>query len=212
MGTHEIYGLSASKPFKIEGREEAAINLRLRKKPPCCKTLLTGRILCGLRPVKGASILVMDKRKIPVCRAVSDEKGKYAVYGLKPGPYNAAASAKGYKASPIKKLYIRPCVNTRLSFSLKESFLFRNGTIYGTVREKESGRPLRGAACALKGKWPETYYTASTNSDGQYLFYGVRPGNYKLCSVLHGYRASCIEAAIAYNNQSLKVDIFLEKE
>ena len=48
MYQYDIYILGVSDSFKLKARENAIVNLELKKVPPCYHTLLSGKVCCVL--------------------------------------------------------------------------------------------------------------------------------------------------------------------
>ncbi len=210
MAARDIYVLEASKPFKIRGREEITANLTLRKLPPRCGALLRGRVFSECLPVKNATVLIFDRRRLPVAHATTDEEGAFSVGELEPGRYFAVASAAGYWTSRIKRARLRAQKTVFLSFCLEKTA--ESATVYGVIAEAVSGSPLCGASVFLPQRNRPRRYKAVSNAKGQYLIYGVEPGAYELFAIKRGYRAACAGLIEIDGNARLKIDMRLEKE
>jgi hypothetical protein len=211
MTFRDIYVLGASSPFVLKGREEVTVNLRLQRQPLCCHTLLTGCVLYNNYPVPGAEVLVLNRHGCAVAHAFTDECGRYRIYGLKPGAYMAAASAKGYKTSGLKRFKIRADRRTLLSFCLKKSPDCNFGLVYGSITDALDKKPAAGAVCCLRENCGAEY-RAVTNCEGQFLIYGVLPGVYTVSAYKRGYKVSRLQAVAVGEDERLKISLKLKRE
>jgi hypothetical protein len=208
MAARDIYVLEASKPFKIRGREEITANLTLRKLPPRCGALLRGRVFSECLPVKNATVLIFDRRRLPVAQATTDEEGAFSGGELEPGRYFAVASAAGYWTSRIKRARLRAQKPSSCRFVLKDSRVRHSLRV---IAEAVSGSPLCGASVFCRSAIGRGGISVS-NAKGQYLIYGVEPGAYELFAIKRGYRAACAGLIEIDGNARLKIDMRLEKE
>lgn len=72
---------------------------------------------------------------------------------------------------------------------LKECSISSSSIIYGKVRETISNKPVEGAQIYLQNGCGIAYKTTS-NKDGQYILYDVRPEKYELIVKKQGYLSS----------------------
>lgn len=188
MFAEDSYLLTASHTFEVRDRQEITVNIELAKEPPCYNTLLTGRVLHKNRPIKRAVVQVYDCKGNPLSHALTNCKGIYRFKNiLVPGIYKVVATADGFRTSIIIKIKIELKKITRKSFHLKKCSIFCNGILYGNVREANSNKPIESACIYLKNK-DGTIYKTTSNKDGQYIIYNIRPNSYNLIVMKYGYR------------------------
>lgn len=212
MFINDIYILKASDPFEIEAREEADVNLWLKKVPPCYRTLLTGRVLFKNTPIKNATVLVLNKHNKPLFHTVTNEKGVYEFRNLlKPGEYNVIAKAFGYKTSRTKSIKIKANRVEKLSFTLKKSHVFENGVVYGRIFEAVSRKPIENANISLISL-PDgcmAFYKTRSNHCGQYFIYDILPGKYRMVIKKQGYEVSNVKEITISKHDCIELNIDL---
>ncbi|WP_321477392.1 carboxypeptidase-like regulatory domain-containing protein [uncultured Paludibaculum sp.] len=133
------------------------------------------------RPLKGAKITIAGHGKRVT--ATSDSEGIYQIGGLPPGEYQFSGSYPGLDVVPGRVLIGECCVFRDIS-------AWVDGHVGGTVRDAE-GHPLADIRVELitaqtTGS-PSPFRNSQTNSQGEFLFRGIPPGQYLLgVSVLNG--------------------------
>lgn len=206
----DSYLLTASNTFELKDMQEVTVNIELTKVPPSYHTLLTGKVRHKLRPVKKAVVKVFDSKYNPLFHTVTNCKGVYRFKNkLAPGTYKVVAVADGYQTSKTKKVKIKADKVTRKSFHLKKCSIITNGIIYGKVREVGSKKPIEGAFVYLKSKCGRVYKT-TTNRDGQYIIYNIRPNKYKLIVMKHDFTPLTPLELNIVRNDRLKLNIDLK--
>jgi hypothetical protein len=190
MFVKDSYLLTASHTFELKGMQEVTINIKLIKVPPCYETLLTGRVFHKNVPIKRAVVNIFDCKYNPLYHTVTNSRGVYRFHNiLAPGIYNVVVAVNGYQTSITRKIKIKKNKVVRKSFQLKKCLVFENGIIYGKVRKVESKKPIKGTFIYLKDRYGMVYKTTS-NKDGQYIIYNIRPSKYKVVVMKDGYIAS----------------------
>ncbi len=182
MRIRDIYLLGESAPFDIEPQTDVVANLTLEKAPRCYHTLLSGKVYSCGKPVKDATVMVLDDECNPISSTITDKEGSYKFRNtIKPGKYKIVATAIGYDTSELKTIIIEQRQGTKLSFSLKKSLIFSNGVVYGKVLETGTGKPVVGADIYLiTSDGVGTVYKTISNHSGQYLVYNILPNQYKM--------------------------------
>ncbi|MFA9466103.1 MAG: carboxypeptidase regulatory-like domain-containing protein [Velocimicrobium sp.] len=183
MFVHDMYVLGESDPFEIKMREEATVNLELKKVTPCYHTSLVGNVCYRNLPIRNATVMVLDENCSPLSSTTTDENGRYRFCSIiKPGKYKVIATAIGYNTSNMKTICISKNIVTRLSFTLKKSWIVANGIVYGKILEAGSKKAIEGANVYLKASKDdcEMIYKTISNHGGQYLIYDIWPNNYKI--------------------------------
>lgn len=193
MYIHDIYVLGQSSSFELKTREEAVVDLKLKKVQSCCHTLFTGKVLCRDSPIKNATVMVMDNNCSPLSSAVTDRNGIFRFNNiLKPGMYKVIASANEYGPSETKTVLINYNEATKLTFTLKKSLISVNGIVYGKVLESGSRKPVEDAEICLKSLNCDhnMIYKTKSNHNGQYLIYNIFPENYIIMVQKEGYMSA----------------------
>jgi outer membrane receptor for ferrienterochelin and colicin len=83
-----------------------------------------------------------------------------------------------------------------------------NGTIIGSIRDKETQELIIGAVVALEG----TGWGTQSDSAGKYKITGIAPGSYNLLVIYTGYKKQRFYNLLVSNGNALVKDIELEKE
>jgi carboxypeptidase family protein len=83
------------------------------------------------------------------------------------------------------------------------------GTVVGTVTDA-TGAVVAGAQVELRNTATDETHTQATNSAGQYVFPGVRPGNYRVTVTMQGFRTAAVSNLKVEVAKSHTVDVVLE--
>jgi uncharacterized surface anchored protein len=209
MFIKDSYLLAASHTFELKDMQEVTVNIALNKVPPCYYTLLTGRVLHRRKPIKGAVVKIFDCKYNPLFHAVTNSRGMYQFHNvLPPGKYKVVAAADGYQTSRVRRIKLKKKRVVKESFHLRRCPLYMGGVIYGKVREVKSRESIEGATVYLRDERGLIYKTTS-NKEGQYIIYSIRPNKYKLTVKKHGYVTSkSLEFTVNKNDRiMLPVDL-----
>lgn len=205
--------LNSSNEFNLKSGSEKSVSLSLQKVPQPPETKLIGKVVENYGPVIGAVVQVLDKKNKPVERTFSDTEGDFHfINKLAAGKYSIIAAAPNRKISKKYKVHIRSNRETRLEIELSQGNLSNEGTIYGIVKDKK-GRTLSGTKLFVMEKWRPHVRKAVTisNTDGDYMIYGLKPGKYLLTAEKEGYELhEPIEFELLYRQIS-NVDITLKE-
>lgn len=207
MFIRDSYLLTESNTFELKGMQEVTVNIELIKAPHCYHTILVGRVLDKNKPIPGAVVKVYDRKYKPLFHTITNSEGIYRFCNiLAPGAYKVVVAAAGYKTSKVQTVKIKAHKITRKSFQLKKCSM--NGIVYGKVRVAGSNKPIEGAMVYLKSKNGLVYVTTS-NKEGQYIIYNIRPNKYKLFARKHGYKSTnSLELKVAKNDRiRLNIDL-----
>jgi hypothetical protein len=124
-----------------------------------------------------------------ITKAVSDDRGEYRLFDLKPGRYyvQAVFSERGYKvlfhpgvaeAGEASPYDLGPAADvTGIDFRMGKSALFG---IRGRVTDAKTGEPFRAVVVAEVPGSLSPRYTAPAQDDGGFAFPRVLPGSYRL--------------------------------
>ena len=86
--------------------------------------------------------------------------------------------------------------------------LAAEGALSGIVLDAQ-GRSIASATIKLSQDGASEVSTATTNSDGRFVFAGVEPGHYRLSATANGFQSFARDVAIGQTNQDLKVTLDL---
>ena len=207
----DSYLLTASHTFDLKERQEITVNIALMKEPPCYHTLLLGKVLYKDQPINRAVVKVYDSMFKPLFYTTTNSLGLYRFHNiLAPGKYYVAAAADGYQTTKMRCIVIKKNTVTRVKFQLRKCSILSNGIIYGKVREAGSKKPIEGATIYLKDDHGMVYQTTS-NRDGQYIIYNIRPKQYKLIVRKSGYLSSKLLTIEVNKNDRIMLYIDLKK-
>ena len=94
----DLYGLTCSSSFQIQGLQEEDVNLVL---PPAPSVLATvyGTVTDGTDPIPDATVKLFDSAGLPFQHTMTDATGAYSLDGIPVGTYSVAAVAEGYLMS-----------------------------------------------------------------------------------------------------------------
>ena len=189
MPIKDIYLLQRSENFILDPRQEITVNLSLKKasKEPC--TVLMGRIFKKCGQVEGAIVKILDLNNNPIAHTVTDKKGKFVFENiLPPGEYKIIATAEGYKVSNVYRLYLEPRRRAFIFIRLEVSDYINLATVYGVVYN-EVNLGLRNAKILITDYENPDICEAftQTNTDGEFLVYGLEPKKYWISSSKEGY-------------------------
>ena len=189
MVIRDIYLLRRSDAFCLEPGQEASIDLSLEKAKPLPCTKLYGQVISGCNPISGATVKILDKNFTPLRHTDTDENGHFSfVNTLLPGVYEIVAVADGYLISKSRLISLKPLKPLDITIKLKPDKYAETGTVYGIVRD-EMNTPLAGVQVFVfhdnDSERPAAFTT--TNLDGEYLVYGLEPGEYSIAGFLSGY-------------------------
>jgi hypothetical protein len=144
--------------------------------------MTSGKVVDGRKsPVDNAQVLAIEG-EATIARAVSDEKGAFAL-SLRPGKVRLVATHKGFAPAQLD------AVTAGATDVVLE--LERGGRITGSVREKDSGKPVVAfsvVATERKGALErgQSITHSFFDSRGQFQLESVRPGTYYVVAVAHG--------------------------
>lgn len=185
----DCYGLQASPPFSLESREEEDINLQLCPASHDRQIALFGTVkdACS-QLIAGATVKVFSKKWKPLYHTYTDSRGCYSFdKELVCGTYYVTATAEGYVASNRKRVAINCCAVVEQSFTIKRNPLLSNAIVYGKVLRQVNHNPIGGSVVQLLRRDDVVYAETISLEDGEYLFYDVKPGRYKLLAHGRGY-------------------------
>ncbi|MPM15300.1 hypothetical protein SDC9_61668 [bioreactor metagenome] len=189
MVIRDIYLLRRSEEFYLEPGHEASVNLALEKSPPFPCTKLCGQVISGCKSISGATVKILDKGFKPMYHTDTDSEGNFSfVNTLMPGEYEIIAAADGYTVSESRLISLMPSNPLYVTIKLVPDKNAGLGTVYGVVGD-ENNTPLPGVQVYVfeYGIMEFPKAVTITNSDGEYLVYGLSPGKYAIRAFLQGF-------------------------
>jgi len=211
MDIRDIYLLRQSDEFYLEPGHEASVNLALEKAPPLPCTKLCGRVMSGCRTISGAAVKILDRNFKPLYHTYTDLEGNFSfINTLMPGVYEVIAAADDYLVSESRLISLMPSASLYVTIKLSPDKNAGLGTVYGIIQD-ENNAPLPGAQVCIfecgHAEFPMS--VAVSNSDGEYLVYGLDPGNYVIRVFLQGYLFPDDVALELYPKEIACADLYL---
>jgi 5-hydroxyisourate hydrolase-like protein (transthyretin family) len=180
--TAEGYEMSKVVGLELKECDEKVVNFELKKEVCEKKGVLYGEITnkSAHCPVEEALIYLFEKDTMcHVAQALSNKYGQYLFINLKPGKYEIRAYKQWFEMPAPHVVIVEPCCFTKEDIELcPYSCEFKN-TVSGVICC--DGHPLCGAVVALYQIEKEKeclIQLKTTNEEGLYLFYNLKPGNY----------------------------------
>lgn len=188
MANGDMYLLRKSEEFRLESGQEASINLKLRKKQPLPCTEIYGHVVSSGTEIQGATVKVLGMDFCPICHTETDREGEFSfIDTLMPGNYQIIVSAENYLVSESRFISLIPYIPLYVTIKLDPDKNAENAAVYGTVRNGEN-IPLPNAQVRIRDKSRKCRANVTTaNSDGEYLFTGLKPGKYVISAICDGY-------------------------
>lgn len=189
MANRDMYLLRKSEEFRLQSGQEASINLKLRKVQPLPCTEVYGHVVSSGTEIQGATVKVLGIDFCPICHTETDCEGTFSfIDTLMPGNYQIIVSAENYLVSESRFISLMPYIPLYVTIKLDPDKNAENAAVYGTVRNGEN-IPLPNALVRIfRNKSRECRANITTaNSDGEYLFTGLKPGKYVISATCDGY-------------------------
>ncbi len=167
------------------GEITRGVNFRLRPKQQPEPGVITGQVVDQRtgEPIRGAAVVAVSRG----CRrrARTDDHGRYALRGLKPGVYRVKAKARHYfKEAFPRGVPVRAGQTVSdINFALKPKP--HKGIICGRVVDVNTHRPIAGAAVIAHGQ--HGHGRALTDRHGYYRITRLNPGEYRVSAAKRGY-------------------------
>ena len=183
----DLYGLTYSTNFQIQGTQEEAVNLTLPPAPTVLATV-TGTVTDGTDPIPDATVKLFDSAGLPYQHTMTNALGEYTLNGVPAGTYSIAAVADGYLMSPSAGVTLSSGDTTSIPLVCTADTTLALGAIAGILTiAGTAGTPLGGAKVSLRNTLGETIATTYTAADGEFLFYDVADGIYTIVAAADGY-------------------------
>jgi len=189
MDIRDVYLLERSEQFNLGPRQEATVDLSLKRAPkkPC--TVLKGCVAGKSGPIEGATVKVSSRSNNPVMHTVTDKRGDFVFENiLPPGEYKVIATAEGYKVSRVYRLFLESRRPASIFIWLDVSDIKNHATVYGIVyNEANTGLADANVMIANYDRPDICEAVTHTNAEGQFLVYGLKPGKCWLSASKEGY-------------------------
>ncbi|MGM7702003.1 carboxypeptidase regulatory-like domain-containing protein [Pseudalkalibacillus sp. Hm43] len=193
---------SQQKGATILSNQTTTANFTLEANPAS----VTGTIInasTGL-PITGVviEVKVVDFNGNVVTTTFTDLNGQYEVNNLMPATYGIQASAPDFQTNSAT-VTLQPGETSVTNVTLTPE----PGSIIGTITDT-SGNPLSNVLIRIVDDTGFLVGTVLTDSNGDYVFDGLAPGNYTVTAIAEGFQSSSTGAIVQSNettvvNQSL---------
>lgn len=178
----------------ISGVDTKDVDVYLEEKP----TAMWGIVRSGSILLVGANVSVWGTDYY----GLSSIEGEYEINGIPAGTYTVEASLNGYLNATISAVEISRGSNLELNFNLTGL----PGGLSGIVVDLVTGQPLSGVRILLL---PQREVV--TNINGEFVFTGLKEGNYTLRVTMNGYRPVEISPIMITNEEIVDIgEVHLE--
>lgn len=133
------------------------------------------------KAISGATVMVKNAAGEIVADAFTDGSGEYAIL-LPSGDYSFSFEADGYESASAE---LSLSSDKTLNIALEKIM----ATVTGTVTDKESGKPISGAAVKATGSDGKSY-SATTDAEGRYTLELPAGDRYSMSFSADGYEKS----------------------
>ena len=153
---------------------------------------------------QSGTIIYLDNGK-NTYTSVTDSFGSVRVTDIIPGIYRATISAEGFITQTIDDIVIEAAKNTTLD---AVSLIANGGNLSGKViADREENRA--GALVNIVSSDGRYSYTASTDTNGVFIFSNVFPGTYSLTLTQTGYAIVTRADIVPVSGQTTYLDDFI---
>lgn len=216
MPIKDSFYLQRSDSFYLEPREEVTINLSLTRVPDEPNTIFIGMVTDECcEPIPDATVKVFNLEYVPIEHTITNEHGKFCFNNiLSPGKYIVIAVAENFKVSMSCMITIIPNIEIKQTIKLYKNDILYSGTVYGNVID-DTGNVLSNATVTIYcHNEPETIFAITySNSDGEYLVYGLKKGQYLIKAEKKGYTVpDKVSFIIRQINEFVSLDLLMYAE
>ncbi len=206
----DLLNLKYSPNIDIEGIQEQVVNLTLDQAHNV-ETSISGTVKDGENPVYGATVKVFDKNGNPYMHTITDESGKYLFESLPVGTYSVAVACVGYRLSPGQSTSLSEGDTVILDFGLSKDETLALGAVAGVVStgHNEHKRPVGSVKISLMDSTDKVVAVTYTVDDGEFAFYDLADGQYKLLATAQGYMPSNLVTVTITNGSIVNTSISL---
>ncbi len=206
----DLLSLQYSPDVNIHGIEEQVVNLTLDSAHNI-ETSVSGTVTDGSQPVSGATVKIFDKNGNPFMHTITDENGRYLFEGLPADTYSVAVVCKGYRLSLPQSASLSEGDTVILDFSLDKDESLKLGAVAGVVTSgsDDKKKPVGGVKITLMDNTNATVAVTYTVDDGEFAFYDLADGQYKILATAQGYSPSNLVTVTITNGSIVNTSISL---
>mgnify|MGYP000862566732 CR=1 FL=1 len=209
----DLLSLNYSTSFELKGMEEADINLSLTPAVPPTASVY-GTVTDGTLPLPNATVKLFDSLGIPYQHTLTDASGAYTFSAVPAGTYSVGAVLSGYPMSSAVGVTLTEGGSAEVPLVCTADATLSLGTIAGVLSAVtlQGTKPLAGAKITLLDLDGTVVASTYTADDGEFVFYDVADGAYKLMAAADGYLASTptavtiLKGSIANVTMTMEVD------
>ena len=209
----DLLSLNYSTSFELKGMEEADINLSLTPAVPPTASVY-GTVTDGTLPLPNATVKLFDSLGIPYQHTLTDASGAYTFSAVPAGTYSVGAVLPGYPMSSAVGVTLTEGGSAEVPLVCTADATLSLGTIAGVLSAVtlQGTKPLAGAKITLLDLAGTVVASTYTADDGEFVFYDVADGAYKLMAAADGYLASAptavtiLKGSIANVTMTMEVD------
>lgn len=212
MNENDKFLLNYSNGININNTEEVVQNLQLTKVEKEVNGGITGRVVNNTgAAISGVTVKVFDLNYNPIKHTMTNETGTYNITLLQPGTYLVYAVKDGYSISEKITTTISEVSVSLSNIILTENNIYTKGTVYGITYNKNKIK-LSKIKLTLSTLNDPSVVISETYSatDGEYVFYNLTSGTYKLNALSDDYiltePINVIVADGVNNNEILYLD------
>lgn len=209
----DLLSLNYSASFELKGMEEADINLSLTPAVPPTASVY-GTVTDGTLPLPNATVKLFDSLGVPYQHTLTDASGAYTFSAVPAGTYSVGAVLPGYPMSSAVGVTLTEGGSAEVPLVCTADATLSLGTIAGVLSAVtlQGTKPLAGAKITLLDLAGTVVASTYTADDGEFVFYDVADGAYKLMAAADGYLASAptavtiLKGSIANVTMTMEVD------
>lgn len=209
----DLLSLNYSTSFELKGMEEADINLSLTPAVPPTASVY-GTVTDGTLPLPNATVKLFDSLGVPYQHTLTDASGAYTFSAVPAGTYSVGAVLSGYPMSSAVGVTLTEGGSAEVPLVCTADATLSLGTIAGVLSAVtlQGTKPLAGAKITLLDLAGTVVASTYTADDGEFVFYDVADGAYKLMAAADGYLASAptavtiLKGSIANVTMTMEVD------
>lgn len=209
----DLLSLNYSTSFELKGMEEADINLSLTPAVPPTASVY-GTVTDGTLPLPDATVKLFDSLGVPYQHTLTDASGAYTFSAVPAGTYSVGAVLSGYPMSSAVGVTLTEGGSAEVPLVCTADATLSLGTIAGVLSAVtlQGTKPLAGAKITLLDLAGTVVASTYTADDGEFVFYDVADGAYKLMAAADGYLASAptavtiLKGSIANVTMTMEVD------
>lgn len=208
----DLLGLQYSSNFNIAGMQEADIDLVLDSAVVSSATVY-GTVTDINGPVADATVKVFDQKGTPFQHTLTDAAGNYTVDGLPVGTYSVAVVKDGYRMSPSKGVTLSDSDTVDIDFVIAADPTLLLGAIAGIMylgSHEGTNTPISGAKISLMDNANNVVAVTYSVDDGEFAFYDVAAGTYKLVSTKEGYMSSTPMTVAVQKNSVINITMNMD--